>query len=230
MHIKLSLRLQAIADMVDFGVSVIDVGTDHGYIPVYLTQKRHVRNVTASDINEGPLDRARLSAAEYGVLDRITFVLRDGLKDMPSDEITGADTIIIAGMGGENISQILQQAPWTGNPGINLILQPMTKVHKLRQYLMENGYIIEKEVLVKDSGKIYPVMKVHGGGERACDINCVEVYLGKISKADELFNEYRDALTAKLTRAVLGMEMSENSAPDKLAGMVKILEEISATV
>jgi len=225
MHIKLSPRLRAIADMVDYGASVIDIGTDHGYIPVYLAQKRQVLHIAASDINEDPLARARLSAAEHGVSDKITFMLCNGLQGFAS---YSADTIITAGMGGENISNILRQAPWTNSPGISLILQPMTKVHNLRQYLMGSGYTIEKEILVRDTGKIYPVMKVLGGGEKISSPAYAEIYLGKISKAHELFDEYKNSIMLKLTKAAKGMQKSENNNSALFAEITEALKEISA--
>jgi tRNA (adenine22-N1)-methyltransferase len=156
-YIKLSNRLQALADAVDIGAAVADIGTDHGYLPVYLAQKRRAIRIIASDISAASLSTARRFADKYNVTKSITFVVTPGL-----DTITAADTdtIVIAGMGGETILQILENAPWTKSAAIKLILQPQSKIDLLCRFLYDNGYVVKKTISVVDKGKSYTIIRI----------------------------------------------------------------------
>ena len=107
-HLELTPRLRQIAAWVRQGAHLADVGTDHAYLPVWLTLQGRVASAIASDLRRGPLDRAQETGRRYGVGDRITFRLGNGLAAVAPEE---CDTIVIAGMGGENIAQILAGAP-----------------------------------------------------------------------------------------------------------------------
>ncbi|NCC68024.1 MAG: SAM-dependent methyltransferase, partial [Clostridia bacterium] len=147
--IKLSERLLSIAKLIPSCGGVADVGTDHGYIPVWLAQNGHSGGLFATDINKGPLEHAKQTAAEYGQAGKISFFLCDGLKALSGREIS---TVIIAGMGGENIAEIISAAPWMKENHSLLILQPMSKSAFLRQWLFNNGYSVLSEQLVDDGG------------------------------------------------------------------------------
>lgn len=208
--VKLSKRLQAAADYVKVGSAVIDVGTDHGYIPVYLVQNNIAMTVIASDIKRGPLESAVESARSCGVEEKIRFCLADGLPGQSG----GADTVIIAGMGAETIIHILAAAPWT-KEGVDLILQPQSKIDELSSWLDSNGYAICDEKLVRDEGKYYIVMLVRGGKSRGPFTNAqllVDSILMK--KREELLPEYLDFLIKKLTKAYQGLLKSRQ--PDIL--------------
>ncbi len=155
---QLSSRLQCIADFVRPGDRVIDVGTDHAYIPIWLLQQKMADSVIATDIRTGPLARARQDAERCGLSEKLRFFQSDGLTGCPQDAV---DTIIIAGMGGETISHILSDAPWAKEKRI--ILQPQTKQAELRQWLSENGYAIRDASLVYDTGRIYLVWLAEAG-------------------------------------------------------------------
>lgn len=152
--ISLSKRLRAAAELCRDGAYVADVGTDHAYLPLWLLLEDRIRGGVVSDINEGPLDRARAHLRTYDQRGRLIAVLTDGLcaleKYRPED-------IFILGMGGELIARILSDAPFVKQTGIRLILQPMTHPELLRRYLAEEGYAITREVLVKEE-KIYQIM------------------------------------------------------------------------
>lgn len=158
-HIKLSNRLQVLADLVKDGASIIDVGSDHGYLPVYLAQKDKCKRIIASDISPASLSAARRSAENFLLTEAITFLVMPGL-----DGITAAvvDTIVIAGMGGETIVGILQDAPWTNHWSINLILQPQSKRNILFRYLYDNGYDIIRNISVTDKRRQYTVIQAAG--------------------------------------------------------------------
>lgn len=159
--LELTPRLGQIAAWVPQGAHLADVGTDHAYLPVWLTLQGRVASAIASDLRLGPLNRARETGRRYGVEKSITFRLGSGLATVRPEE---CDTIVIAGMGGENIAQILSQAPWTADGDHTLLLQPQSRAEVLRRFLAENGFQITREALVRDRGFLYPVMEA-GAGE-----------------------------------------------------------------
>lgn len=158
--IELSPRLRAVADLVPEGANFVDVGTDHAYLPVYLIQRGVLTHAVVSDLREGPLDRARHTAAHYGVTDCLSFRLCDGLDRIAPEE---GETIAIAGMGGETIAAILNAAPWTRLGKRRLILQPMSALPDLRRWLEQGGYTILREVLCQEGAKLYTVLLVEPG-------------------------------------------------------------------
>ena len=155
---QLSSRLQRIADFIPPGDRIIDVGTDHAYIPIDLLLRDPAARAIATDIRPGPLHRARSDAEKYGVSDRLTLLECDGRSlCRPSD----CDTVILAGMGGETMIGILSAAPGTKEK--NLILQPQTKQDELRAWLAGAGFTIRDAALVHDTGRIYMVWDVERG-------------------------------------------------------------------
>lgn len=155
-------RLSLIASMVTKGRSVCDVGTDHGYLPAFLYLSGVSDRITATDIRQKPLCNAKENLARLGA-HGVRLVLCDGLAGVGRDQ---ADNVIIAGMGGEVISGIIERTPWIRDADINLILQPMTAAGELRRYLADNGFKVVREQAVADGKKIYSVMKVKYAGER----------------------------------------------------------------
>ena len=148
-------RIFEIVNMIPDGKGIIDVGTDHAYVPIELAKRGYTGNIIASDINEGPLDRARLNYIEAEIDKEIDFLLCDGLQLCDPDKI---DTVVIAGMGGDLICDIIDKAEWTMNSHFLLILQPMTKCEILRYFLVNNGYGIISEKHIEDSGKQYTII------------------------------------------------------------------------
>ena len=131
----LNQRLQACAAWITDGKTVCDVGTDHAYLAAELLRKERCRHVIASDIGEGPLQAARRTLEQAGLLQRATLLLSDGLEQVDKTDVSH---VVIAGMGGETIIHILQPCDWV-KQAVQLILQPMTKVPVLRQWLAEKG-------------------------------------------------------------------------------------------
>ena len=216
--IRLSDRLATIAGFIKAGASVADVGTDHGYMPVYLAQNELARVIIASDISEGSLGAARRNAARYGVADRISFVAAPGLTHVCE---TDADTVVISGMGGETIASILEVAPWTRRDGLSLVLQPQTRTDELCIWLRENGYTLEDAAISLDNGRLYVIMLVRGG-----DPGCLhdpEIELLELLKTgnDPLFPKYLDTLIKRTKRTLDGMKASagpvDPAAVQKLA-------------
>ena len=137
MKLKSEGRLAEIASRVAFGASVLDVGCDHGYIPLHLAENGIAAQIFASDVSVGPLESAKRNAEARGLSDKINFFLADGI---PVEVAPLVDTVIIAGMGGETITGILERAPETLKDGVFFILQPQTKLDILLTYLRSNGF------------------------------------------------------------------------------------------
>ncbi len=213
-RIKLSKRLRAIADFVPAGAKVADIGTDHGYIPVWLAQNNLAEMLVAADINFGPLEHAKDTASQYEVTDRIRFGLCSGLEFEGADVY---DTIIIAGMGGELIASILEAAPWTAQKDTTLILQPNSRIPHLVRWLAEHGFRIIDVSLVKDAGKLYQILVVKPGQAAAIDSEARglvnQLYF---EKKDPLLVEYLDTLLKRYTAAEKGM-LSGKGQDDALA-------------
>ena len=153
--IKLPDRVKALTDYIDKKSAVADIGTDHGYLPVYLAQTGLAGRIIASDISAGSLESAHRSATRHKVAESIEFIVAPGLSGiMPSD----VDTIVIAGLGGETIVDILKDASWTRTQNIKLLLQPQSKIDVLCRFLYDNGYTIEDTKTVPDRKRLYTVI------------------------------------------------------------------------
>ncbi len=216
-------RLEAIYDLIEDGRGVIDVGTDHGYIPAALAKNGYSGQIIASDINAGPLESARRTALNSGVQDKIQFVLCDGLEGCDPKAV---DTIVIAGMGGDTICGILDGAEWCMTPEYTLILQPMTKAEVVRYWLAYNGYEFLNEELVKDSGTIYQIIRART--RENTRLSNAELFTGKFSlvKGNMLFPEYLQGLISRFATGIKGLEASKNSEPYKLSLKKSILSEL----
>ncbi len=133
------------------GGRIVDVGTDHAYLPIYLVQEGISACALACDINRGPIEVARANISEAGLTEQISVKQTDGLH---GTESFAPDDVLIFGMGGELIVRILSEAPWIQTPDIGLVLQPMSRANILRRWLLENGFEITDEALTFD-GKYY---------------------------------------------------------------------------
>lgn len=222
-YLQLQPRLQLLSELIPQGSRLADVGTDHGYVPVYLLQRGLIQSAIASDIGAEPLQHARNTAEEYGV-EGIDFRLCPGLDAIAPEE---TDTILIAGMGGETIITILDSAPWTKRGDHLLLLQPMTKVEMLRKWLADNGYTFTGERLVFDKDHLYPVMLVRGGEQQSLSV--AEQYGGVMLEGDPLYGDYLDERIKKLTIAIDGLlrakREEQRAAAEELQHIRAALEE-----
>lgn len=155
--LQLSQRLRAVADLAGNAEILADVGTDHGYIPVFLLNDGKIQRAIAMDINQGPLQRARVHIQQYDMEDRIETRLSDGLSELEPGE---ADTIVIAGMGGALMMRILSQGEETAHAAKQLVLQPQSEIFAFRCFLTTHGYEIKAENMVYEEGKFYSMMLV----------------------------------------------------------------------
>ena len=155
--VKLSKRMKAVAGMVTSGGVLADVGTDHGYIPIALVQRPKITGAIAMDINKGPLARAQENIASARLGDYIQTRLSDGVAALGEGE---ADSILIAGMGGELVIHILSEGERVCKTASELILQPQSDIRKVREYLRLHQYKIVDEDMICEDGKYYPMMRV----------------------------------------------------------------------
>lgn len=182
---NLSNRLRVIAESVPIGSKVADIGTDHAYLPIFLSLNKKSNRILACDINQKPLENAkkniRLSGAE-----NIETRLCDGLNGIAKDEV---DTVIVAGMGGEVIADILCGCDWIKTDRYTLILQPMTSPEYLRRFLYNNGFEIVKEIAIQDSCKLYSVMTVIFSGKAETKPEYF-YFTGMLNSNDETAQKY----------------------------------------
>ena len=207
-----------VAELVPKSKIAADVGTDHGYLAVWLLQSGRAERVLATDIHEGPLNRAKQTAVEYGLESEIETQLCDGLQFPGAEQ---AESVIIAGMGGETMISILSAAPWT-KQGRTLVLQPQSKRPELEQWLHENGYTLTDAKLCLDAGKLYLAFVVRG------------ISSGKPQTAEGLLLRNRDPLlpeflsleVQKIEYALMGMEQAERDLTALRAQLSARLEQL----
>ncbi|MBR5218814.1 MAG: SAM-dependent methyltransferase [Clostridia bacterium] len=217
----LTPRLELIASKVKDDASIIDVGTDHGYIPIYLAGRGRVKKALATDVNRGPLSRAEENIKLHNTGDKVSTALANGLNGIDTKSY---DTVIIAGMGGILISEIMEQ---TDNTDLAFILQPMTAAEELRRYLYQKSYEIVDEELVAEGEKLYTVIVAKKG--KKSDYEELDLYIGKklFEKNDPLLYECINRLKKKLVTIINGISKSSNQ--ENIDYYKKLLERIEMT-
>ena len=224
MKLPISNRLLKCAELISACDTVADVGTDHGYLGIWLLQKDRCRRVIASDLRAKPLDSARKNAALYGVDDRMTFLQSDGLREF----IPGSfQTLVLAGMGGDLISRILEEASWLEGGAYRLILQPQSAANDLRRFLGERLWSIDREVLVRDGHFLYSVLAVRP--EKGRPLTPGEQYISPALRReqDPLFPDYLARMLHALELTVSGITQSTDPADRVRAAYYRAaLEEV----
>ncbi len=210
----LSKRLFAIANEINFS-TMADIGTDHAWVPIYcvLTDKTH--KAIASDINKGPLLRAEKNIALYGCSDKIQLRLGNGLEPVKENEV---EAIVLSGMGGMLVIEILQNSPTVTASVSQLVLQPQLDAHRVRRYLHTIGFKIVNEVMVQEDSKFYTVINAEKGKDKP--YSEVEYYLGKYDiNQDYLQQEllrleevYRRIVAAPERNQAAGLRLAEVEA------------------
>ncbi len=203
----LTPRLQQIADKIQPCACVADIGTDHAYLPVFLCMTQKAEKAIASDIRKGPIARAEATILRYGMQRQVETRLGGGADTLQVGE---ADCIVIAGMGGLMIAEILKENPAIFAQAGQILLQPMTAVFELRTYLFEHGYTILEETLAKEEEKLYHILSVTAAREEA-EPTEEELYFGKTLMANkpEHFDAYIQKQRRKLTRMAEGLQNSQ---------------------
>lgn len=188
---ELSKRLMKIASYVNYCEAIADIGTDHGYIPIYLVKNNKCNSAIASDINKGPIEKASTNIRFEGLSEKIKCLLGGGLKPLKVGEVNG---VIIAGMGGNLIRDIILEDIEKVKLYDFLILQPAQNPEVLRKFLYNNNFEILNEDLILDDGKFYELFKVKYN-ENAKKINVKDEIFYEISSIllesnNSLVNDY----------------------------------------
>ncbi|MBQ9766331.1 MAG: SAM-dependent methyltransferase [Lachnospiraceae bacterium] len=208
--IQLSKRLKTVASFVTVGKCVADIGTDHGYVPIYLVQNGIAPRVLAMDVNKGPILHANDNIEKYGLSNVITTRLSNGLREYNIGE---AEAIVIAGMGGGLIVDILTESIEKWQNKAELILSPHSDTELVRRFLCDNHMTIVKETMLIDEGKYYTVMKAVYG--ESCYDTVEEYRYGKLlleEKNPVLYDFLKKELSKKENIASLVKDANNEAA------------------
>ncbi len=216
MKALLDKRLRAVSEFIK-GDVLVDVGTDHAKLPVRLCLENRIKRAVATDINKGPLEFADALISENRLEDRIETVLTNGMVGVELSEVTD---VSICGMGGELISEILEQSFCLEYSHINFVLNPMTRDSELRKYLFRRGFEISKETAVVQSGRVYAVMAASFTGKSSSPSE-TEILLGSISGETEAERMYIEKVLKRLKKQLMDKEKSE-----QIEILIKEIEEI----
>jgi len=202
---ELSKRLKFIASHIEKCKSIVDIGTDHGYIPIYAVKNNLCESAIASDINKDPVRKSKLNISLEGLSEKIETRLGGGLEPIKTKEVDG---IIIAGMGGNLIRDILEEGKNKLPFFKFIILQPAQNPEVLREYLYNNGYKILEEDLCFDEGIYYELFKVVKNNEEH-------------TKVDNIFYEFSPILLKKKHTLMLPYLESKEEKYKKILGFIK---------
>lgn len=223
MKLPISKRLLCCASMVQPGSRVADIGTDHGYLGIYLLQSGAARHVIACDLRKDPLENARRNAKLFGVDGEMKLRLSDGLEKILPDEV---DTVVMAGMGGDLIQKILSQCPWRKREGLQFILQPQSAGNVLRRWLCEDGFEIQREEPVQDGHFLYTVMDIRQGEPAPLTPGTEYASTALLESGSPLVGNYLARVENALQETVRGLTNAEKQRPERLAYFGQALLEI----
>lgn len=220
---KLTNRLLACASLVHPGNVAADIGTDHGYLPIYLLEHGICPRVLAADIREMPLEAAKRSVRRAGIHSGIEFYLSDGLEKLPVEEL---QTVICAGMGGDCMIGILERTKAVWHPKYQFILQPQSSVSDLRQWLSEQHFSILRERLAQDGKFIYTVMDVVYGS--AMELSPGEQFfpIDRFEPSDPLLRDYYSRVVNSLTMTVRGLSQAKQASERQKTYYQTALEQV----
>ena len=227
---KLTNRLLKIANLVTPNKRLADIGTDHGYIPVYLLNKGVIDFAILADINKGPLENARSEVKRNKLQEKVDLRLGSGIEVLKKGEV---DEIIIAGMGGILIADLLEANKEVAHNTEKLILQPMQAQEELRIYLLNNGYEILDECLEKEDFRLYEIIVAKYTGKNTNVEDNIYYEVGKklIENKDKLLPEFIENKIKKYNNIIekLGYNNSEavvskrNLANERIEKLKKLI-------
>lgn len=224
---ELSLRLKTIASMVDKCECVADIGTDHGYIPIYLIKNGVCKRAIASDINKGPVEKAKFNVRIEDLQDKVDCRLGGGLSTLKQGEAQG---VVIAGMGGNLIRDIIEENMHIFKEAEFVILQPVQNPEVLREYIYSKGYKIIDEELCIDENKFYEIIKIkYDNNIQSVDSMFYEVGEKLLSKKHPLvkeFIEYKIQRAEKIFHSIKDNTELAQKRKVELKENIKSLEEL----
>ncbi|MCI1944091.1 MAG: class I SAM-dependent methyltransferase [Clostridium luticellarii] len=224
---EISLRLKAVAQMVDSCHCAADIGTDHGYIPIYLIKNHICNRAIASDINVGPIKRAILNVKFENLDDKIDCRIGEGLSTINPGE---AEEVVIAGMGGNLIVNIIESHMEVFEESNSFILQPMQNSEVLREYIYKKGFKIIDEELCIDENRFYEIMKIgYDTVVKKVDSIFYEVGRTLVEKKHKYLSEFVEKKIENYSRIILnikGHTELANKRKLELQTRIKRLQEL----
>lgn len=195
--LKISDRLATVAGLIPKGAHLVDIGTDHGYVPIWLLQNGFISSAIAMDVNKGPLARAKENRDRYGFTDVMDLRLSNGFEKLKSGE---GDSVLIAGMGGPLMIRIIEEGRENASSIQTWVLQPQSEIPSVRRYLHEHHFDIIDEIMLKDEGKYYMAMKAVPG--EAAPWTPIEYLFGKflLDRKNPVLEEFITKETAVYER------------------------------
>ncbi|MBQ1470986.1 MAG: SAM-dependent methyltransferase [Eubacterium sp.] len=230
---KLSDRLQALADYIQQGETMADIGTDHGFLPIYLTEQGICPHVILTDISKGSLEKALMDCRDYDACHEFDLRWGDGLTVLSPGEV---DAVVIAGMGGLLMAEILEKDPALSASFEKFILQPRTQVGQLRYRLQRQGFQIQEERLVRERARICEVLLVRP--------SCVNKPVPAYEEVPELYDfpdtlvqmpgpltaEYLQRALAKQKRNHEHMEMARRIDEEAMRRTVRAIRRLERLI
>ncbi len=216
-------RLRCAAELISPHKKIVDIGTDHAYLPTYLVLSGKSECVLACDIGLSPLENARKTVTSFSLGDKIQLRISDGLKAVAPDE---AEEISICGMGGNLMVDILSAAQWIKRQGIRLVLQPMTHSEDVRHFLCENGFTITQECFVAERSKVYCIISAQYSGETQT-VDDGFCYFGYLPAENDVQKDYVSARLKRLDKKLQALRNSNGDEAEvkKLEGILRYYEE-----
>ncbi len=225
--VTLSTRMKTIADMVPEGLSVADIGCDHGFVSIYLVNERKAPYALAMDVNEGPLLRAKEHIAQYGLQDRISTRLSDGAVGLSKGEVEAA---VIAGMGGRLTMRIIVDSADKFKQMKSLVLSPHSDIPLVRGFLVDNGFEIQDEEMVFDEGKYYSIIRCAWVGAETQLSDIQKEYGPKLlEKKHPVLKEYLTHEAVKMREIRERLAAGENHST-RVAEIDRILDQITEVI
>lgn len=214
-------RLECIISHIMPGTAA-DIGTDHAYIPIHLVQNKISDFVIASDVRPGPVRIAKQNVEKYGLSEKIEVRLGNGLSTIEKNEVS---TVIIAGMGGQLIQELLEEDLEKSYSYSSFLLQPMNAQYELRKYLIANGFKIEKEDLAVEGFKVYNILCVKKGRMEAFARD-IEYHLPQYLWSHSLFPALYAKKHREFSRILQGNRISRVQDSKKIQKYEQLLKEL----
>ncbi len=220
---KLSKRLQTIASLVPLNSITADIGTDHGYIPRFLIEENISKLVIASDVSQGSLDKTISYIDELNLSNKVIPRIGDGLEVLKPFEV---DTVVIAGMGGLLIRDILDKSRDITNSITHFVLQPMVASKELREYLLNNGFIILDEELVYEDEKFYEIIYAKKGKDLVEKDIHYEISRILIEKKHPVLLDFLRAKVHSVEQIISSLEGKDTEkSKEKLKELTELVEK-----
>lgn len=221
--LKISDRLATVASLIPAGANLVDIGTDHGYVPIWLLQNQRIASAIAMDVNKGPLARAKDNRDKYGFSEVMDLRLSNGFEKLHPGE---GDSVLIAGMGGPLMIRIIEEGRENASSIQTWVLQPQSEIPSVRRYLHEHDFIIVEEIMLKDEGKYYMAMKAVPGQESSW--NRLEYLFGKylLEQKHSVLKEFIEKETELYKKIRQQLIESNQTASERYQEVVGYLEDL----